>query len=152
MFRYLIAVSVAAVLAAGCVPSPKSGRGFTLPEGDVDRGQTTFVELQCNACHQVRGVDLPTAENSTDMAVKLGGKVARIQTYGELVTSIINPSHKIAKGYVKQEVTKDPEGQESRMLNYNEVMTVQQLMDLVAFLQSHYELQPVDMTEYPPYM
>jgi sulfur-oxidizing protein SoxX len=152
MFRYLITLSVAAVLAAGCTPAPQSGRGFTLPEGDVARGQATFVELQCNACHKVKGVDLPAAENATDLSVALGGKVARIQTYGELVTSIINPSHKIAKGYAKEEVTTDAEGQQSRMLNYNEIATVEQLADLVAFLQSHYELQPVDMTEYPPYL
>ena len=152
MFRYLIALSVAAVLVAGCGPAPQSGRGFTLPEGDVARGQATFVELQCNTCHKVKGVDLPAAENATDLSVALGGKVARIETYGELVTSIINPSHKIAKGYAKEEVTTDAEGKHSRMLNYNEIVTVEQLADLVTFLQSHYELQPVDMTEYPPYL
>lgn len=152
MFRYLMALSLAAVLAGGCTPAPTSGRGFTLPEGDAARGRKTFVELQCNACHLVKGVELPKAENATDMAVTLGGRVVRIQTYGELVTSIINPSHRIAKGYPIQEVTKDPEGHESRMLNYNSVMTVQQLMDLVAFLQSHYELEPVDITEYQPYL
>ncbi len=152
MFRYLMTLSIAVVLAAGCAPAPQSGRGFTLPEGNVARGQETFVELQCNACHKVKGVDLPAAQNATDLSVALGGKVARIQTYGELVTSIINPSHRIAQGYAKEDVTRDAAGHESRMLNYNGVMTIQQLMDVVAFLQSHYELQPVDMTEYPPYL
>lgn len=149
MSRLVNVSLLVALFAAGCAPAPQSGRGFTLPNGDVKRGQAVFVELQCHACHQVDGVKCEVAEDATDMAVRLGGKVNRIQTYGELVTSIINPSHKVAKGYVKEEVTKDDEGKESRMRNYNEVMTVQQLIDLVKFLQSHYELKPYEPTDYP---
>ncbi|MDA1017492.1 MAG: c-type cytochrome [Planctomycetota bacterium] len=149
MSRLTSVTLLGALLVMGCAPAPQSGRGFTLPNGDVKRGQAVFVELQCHACHQVDGVKLEVAEDATDMAVRLGGKVNRIQTYGELVTSIINPSHKVAKGYVKEEVTKDDEGKESRMRNYNEVMTVQQLIDLVKFLQSHYELKPYEPTDYP---
>ncbi|NQV27329.1 MAG: c-type cytochrome [Rhodopirellula sp.] len=152
MSRLMNVTVLGALFAMGCAPTPQSGRGFTLPDGDVERGQAVFAELQCHACHQVNGLEFPVAENATDMAVRLGGKVDRIQTYGELVTSIINPSHKVAKGYAKEDVTKDDEGKESRMLNYNEVMTVQQLIDLVKFLQSHYELKPHEPTAYPTYM
>lgn len=152
MSRLTKVTLLGALLVMGCHPAPQSGRGFTLPSGDVERGKAVFTELQCHACHQVDGVKFEVAEDATDMAVQLGGKVNRIQTYGELVTSIINPSHKVAKGYVKEEVTKDDEGKESRMLNYNEVMTVQQLIDLVKFLQSHYELKPLEPTDYPVYL
>jgi L-cysteine S-thiosulfotransferase len=152
MSRAMSLTLLGALLIAGCAPAPQSGRGFTLPDGDVEKGREAFVELQCHACHHVDGVEFPAAEDGTDMAVQLGGKVPRIQTYGELVTSIINPSHKVAKGYVKEEVTKDDEGKVSRMLNYNEIMTVQQLTDLVKFLQSHYELQPLEPTDYPTYL
>ena len=37
------------------------------------------------------------------------------------------------------------------MTNYNDVMTVTQLADLVAFLQSHYELKDYEPTPYGPY-
>jgi hypothetical protein len=60
-----------------------------------------------------------------------------VKTYGELVTSIINPSHVLAPGYPKELITKD---NRSAMADFNDKMTVHQLIDLVAFLQSRYEL------------
>jgi sulfur-oxidizing protein SoxX len=110
------------------------------------KGQAAFVELKCHACHTVAGVDLPELEQGLETPVVLGGEVARLKTYGELVTSIINPSHRIAKGYAKDVVEKD--GQ-SKMKNYNDVLTVRQLIDLVAFLEAHYELEEYEPTEYP---
>jgi hypothetical protein len=142
------ALIAAAAGLAGCEQGPKSGKGFTLPDGDAARGQETFVALQCHACHSVSGVELPAIEPELDPHVKLGGEVPRVSTYGELVTSIINPSHRLAKGYKPEVVATDGE---SKMANYNEVMTVQQLIDLVAFLQSHYKLQPYEPTNYPLY-
>lgn len=137
---------VVIVALSGCMPGPTSGKGFTLPAGDVERGRTAFVELKCHACHTVDGVELPEVEAELKPVVRLGGKVPRISTYGELVTSVINPSHKLASGYSKEAVSAD--GQ-SRMTNYNEALTVQQLIDIVAFLQSRYELQPYEPTHYP---
>jgi hypothetical protein len=37
------------------------------------------------------------------------------------------------------------------MTVYNDVMTVSQLIDIVAFLQAHYELRPYEPTPYPDY-
>ena len=48
-----------------------------------------------------------------------------MQTYADLVTSIINPSHRIAKGYSKSEVM---DGKQSKMYNYNDVMRVSELV------------------------
>ena len=39
----------------------------------------------------------------------------------------------------------------SAMRNYNEVLTVQQLIDLVAFLQAHYELKHFTPSIYTHY-
>ncbi|MCA9111959.1 MAG: c-type cytochrome [Planctomycetaceae bacterium] len=132
----------------GCEPGPKSGSGFTLPDGDVKRGEEAFVSLKCHACHDVKGVELPEVELDLEQEVVLGGEVPHISTYGELVTSIINPSHKLAKGYIPDVISTEGE---SKMINYNDAMTVQQLIDLVAFLQSHYRLRPQVPTEYPIY-
>ena len=129
------------MMLTGCDDGPKSGRGFVLPDGDIDRGRTVFVELECNACHSVGNVKQRTtdlAENS--ISVKLGGKVTLIKTYGQLVTSIVNPSHRLAGRYSDGPVS-TPDGK-SLMRDYNDVMTVNQLIDLVAFLQANYELQP----------
>ena len=82
------------------------------------------------------------------MTIGLGGEVTRIDTYGQLVTSIINPSHRLAKGHSAEDVT---EGGTSKMKNYNDMLTVSQLIDLVAFLQSKYQLKPNEPTPYDMY-
>jgi len=97
-FYGLLMTACLLMLVAGC-SGPKSARGFSLPDGDPTRGQATFVELHCHACHTVSGVDSPELEPKPERPIALGGEVARLKTYGELVTSIINPSHRIAKGY-----------------------------------------------------
>jgi len=147
--RILHSLTAALLLPAlyGCVPGPTSGKGFTLPAGDAKQGEQDFVSLQCHACHSVTGVELPEIAAEVEPKVELGGKVPRISTYGELVTSIINPSHKLARGYTAETVA---EGGKSRMKNYNDVLTVQQLTDLVMFLQPRYELEPFEPTYYPP--
>ena len=140
----------AGVCIVGCEAEPKSAKGFTLPDGDVDRGKATFVRLECAACHKITGIERPELPDGTkpEASVRIGGEVSRIKTYGELVTSIINPSHKLAPGYTRETIAEDGE---SRMTNYNDVMTVQELIDLVAFLQSQYKLHKFEPTEYPTY-
>lgn len=138
---------VAAMIAmSGC--SSGEEKSYSLPPGDAERGKEAFVAFRCYDCHQVKGVDLPVAEEPDQVLVQLGGEVPKIKTYGELVTAIVNPSHRLAKGYTEALVSRD--GQ-SKMTVYNDVMTVSQLVDLVAFLQSHYELLPYEPTEYPMY-
>ena len=113
-----------------------SERGFRLPDGDAQAGREAFLYMQCNECHTVSGVELPTIAGS-EPYVELGGVSSQVKTYGELVTAIVNPSHKLAKGYPVEEVSEDGE---SNMYIYNEFMTVQELTDLVRFLQPHYEV------------
>jgi len=125
---------IACIVAAGCTPE---GRGFKLPDGDVDRGQITFVTLACNDCHRISDIER-SADSQTELDIQLGGPTHQIKTYGQLVTSIINPSHVIARRYPPQTVEID--GQ-SAMRAYNDVMTVQQLVDLVTFLEQEYELR-----------
>lgn len=147
---YLMALfGVFSLLLQGCDPGPKSSQGFSLPEGDAALGKAVYVELKCHACHQINGVEQLRPEGEDPkISVKLGGKVTKIKTYGELVTSVINPSHRIAKGYQRQGVVSD---EPSKMRIYNDVMSVTQLINLVAFLQSEYELVVYDPTRYRSY-
>ena len=138
-----VSIVVFVIMLSGCDWGPKSGRGFVLPDGDIDRGQAVFVELECNACHSVGNVEQLTAvQTENSISVKLGGKVVSIQTYGQLVTSIVNPSHRLKGRYSGRPVS-TADG-ESLMRDYNDVMTVNQLIHLVAFLQSNYELKPYE--------
>ena len=123
-------------LVSGCERDMMSERGFALPEGDAVVGRDVFLYMQCNQCHTVVNEDMPVVPGF-EPYVELGGEVSTVKTYGELVTSIINPSHKLAKGYAEQLVSEEGE---SNMYNYNRYMTVQELIDLVMFLQPHYDV------------
>ena len=122
---------------AGCGADRMSEKGLSLPEGEADRDRDAFLYLHCHECHSIARVDLPRAELADPPFVGLGGTVTKVKTNGELVTAIINPSHKLAKGYPIEEV---PIGGESMMPVYNGFMTVQELIDIVMFLQPHDEV------------
>ena len=120
------------LMLAGCEPPD-----FALPEGNVERGQALFVEYKCTSCHTVRDLDLPAPAEPGPVSISLGGKVSKLKTYQELVTSVINPSHKLMRFQKPEDVSQEGE---SLMTVYNDVMTVSDLIDLVAFLDSQYEV------------
>ena len=136
-------------LLASCDFGPNSGRGFSLPEGDVEKGRATFVELGCNTCHSVGDIEHVARVEEPDINIRLGGKVSVVKTYGDLVTSVINPSHKINRHYTKMGIATDENG--LKMDVYNEFMTVQQLVDLVTYLESNYQIVPARRTAYTKY-
>lgn len=129
-----LVLAVAAVAAAACA-GRHSGAGLRLPDGDPGRGQEVFVALKCHTCHRVAAVDLPAPTATPPVPVVLGGEVPHVKTDGELLTSIINPSHRIPKDF-KPELVRL--GDRSRMPDYGDVMSVREAVDLVAFLQAHY--------------
>jgi hypothetical protein len=87
----------------GCEIGPKSGIGLRLPDGDLARGEKAFHKLGCDACHAIVREDRSRAR-APEVVVVLGGKVAHIETHGELVTSIINPSHGFPPRYPRAKV------------------------------------------------
>ena len=137
-FRQSLVLLVAA-LAQGC---QLESMGLKLPEGDAAAGKQVFVDRHCNDCHTV--ADVEYAESSVPVMymgkrttgkinVVLGGKNSSRRTQGELVTSVINPSHRISTSYERHlATTKSP------MRTHNESMTVQNLVDLVTFLQAEF--------------
>ena len=143
----ILLVAGAFALSA-CDTGPKGSVGFTLPDGDAEKGKAHYVKFQCHSCHDSEQVPQMKTTGDAALSVQLGGETTRIKSYGELVTSIINPSHRIVRrGSGKLD---DPSGQ-SKMITYNDVMTVSQLIDLVAFVQSNYTLTPYKNTTYPVY-
>jgi sulfur-oxidizing protein SoxX len=128
-----------AALMSGCDEERSmSERGFRLPDGNAVAGRETFLYMHCNQCHTIKGEEFPQIPGF-EPYVELGGAVTRVKTYGELVTAVINPSHKLAEGYPTELVS---ENGKSKMYYYNGFMTVQELTDLVMFLQSHYNVVP----------
>lgn len=141
-YLLMFIVFCGALLISSC---NEQARGFALPAGDIEEGKATYKRFACNACHSISEIEWKGGSDS--LKIHLGGEVSAQKTYGELVASVINPSHKIARSY-KQKTATD-EGL-SKMKNYNEVMTVQELIDLVAFLQSEYKVT-MPTTDYYPY-
>ena len=107
---------------------------FTLLPGDSASGKQLFVELECYKCHEVKGEALPTvAETEKGIGPELS-QMAGMHPAEFFAESIVNPNAVIdpedkEKGYL------GPDGK-SRMPTYSEVLTVKQVADLAAYLNS----------------
>lgn len=146
-FTSIILISI----VAACSYGPDSPKGFSLPEGDADKGQKVFMQYQCLTCHALKGFEDSSVIKEFDTPIPLGGTSSVVKTYAQLVTSVINPSHKLAPvSRFNQEKMINDDGS-SKMRVFNDVMTVQELIDLVAFLQPKYEVKPITYTHYGQY-
>jgi len=107
------------LIIAACATGPNQ---VELPSGEAARGRKAFTALFCYTCHTVEGESFarPTIANPQP----IGESWDRTLSDGELVTAIINPDHDLPETYKAR-----------RMLDYSGVMTVQQLVDLVALLR-----------------
>lgn len=137
MFKSLFGIACLVAISFLLVGCESEGRGFSLPPGDIDKGRLAFESLECTSCHSFRGADTPDQVKERPLHVILGGTTTQVRTYGDLVTSIINPSHRFA--YARVGDAKDADGL-SNMKNYNQTMTVQELVDIVTYLQTTYKV------------
>ena len=123
--------------------------GLSLPNGDEAMGKAVFVKYRCADCHTIVGMDDLRQGFEPFMTLPLGGRTERVKTYEELVTSIINPSHVISPNFSGKDVSI---GGRSKMPNYNQAMSVNELIDLVTFLESKYKLEPYREWDYEDYV
>lgn len=129
----------------------KMAKGFRLPEGNVENGKAAFLQMKCHQCHSVAEVVLPNSDSPSPIALELGGMVRKVKTYGELVTSIIQPQHIVSPEYLRKLEAPGVQGTISPMPSFNDTMTVTQLTDIVTFLHSHYQKAPPPGVDYPYY-
>ncbi|GFD68351.1 c-type cytochrome [Alteromonas sp. KUL106] len=142
-------ILISVFLLFACDQGADSPRGFSLPEGNMEQGYNVFVKYRCQDCHRIAGEKEP--ENAQYLLAKpipLGGSSGRIKTYGELVTSIINPSHKLTP---RQPASFTSEDGVSLMRVVNDELTVTELIDLVAYLQPKYKVTPYRTSDYRLY-
>jgi sulfur-oxidizing protein SoxX len=131
------ALSMLLASSMACGVGRHSSSGFRLPpDGNPAQGKIEFVALGCNTCHSVSGVDLPAPTVQPPVPVVLGGQTNIEPADGYLAASIIYPSYRLA-AYPRQAITN---GGQSRMPSYADRITVRQLTDVVAFLQTQYAL------------
>jgi hypothetical protein len=113
--------------ASPAKPSVAKGWKFSFPDGDPKAGKTVFMNMQCYSCHSIKipGEKLPS--DAGGIGPELTGYSVLPKEY--LAESIIK-AHTIvaAPGYVVKEG-------KAAMGNYNHFMTIQEMIDLVAFLK-----------------
>ena len=133
---------MAAVMLGGCATDMNtSEEGFRFPivRGDIAKGREAFIALECNRCHTVSGVNLPAWQGESPLTLDLGGKLIHVKTYGELVTSIINPNHVLSEEFLAR-LPRAARSRADSPMPFRSEMTVEQLVDIVTFLNSRYVL------------
>jgi mono/diheme cytochrome c family protein len=107
------------------------GWQLRFPDGDPAAGRATFAKLECYQCHTIRGESFPqTSTSGGQVGPELTGMGGHhpVEYFAE---SILNPNAVIVTGpgYT------DADGM-SVMPDYRDTMTVAELIDLSAYLQS----------------
>jgi hypothetical protein len=140
--RVLIVLGAAA-LVAGCASGTLFG--FPANEGDLVAGRQAFLDHRCHQCHSIADEMLPPLAGADRPILALGGPTTIVRSYADLTTSIINPNHAISERYRDQQLLRTEIPLESPMPMPNlDTMTVRQLIDIVAFLDSKYRLMVED--------
>jgi hypothetical protein len=130
-------------LVAGCVTG--SPFGFPVDQGDIVAGRQAFIDHRCHQCHSIADERLPPLAGADRPILELGGPTAVARSYADLTTSIINPKHAISERYRDQLLLNAEIPRQSPMPTPNlDTMSVRQLIDIVAFLDSKYELMIED--------
>ena len=107
---------------------PKGWR-FTWPKGDPVKGRGVFQKFECHSCHEVRGESFPTPSDAGRAGPELSGMGA-LHSPEFFAESIINPGAVIerGRGYAAADGS-------SKMPSYGDALTLQETIDLVAFLR-----------------
>jgi mono/diheme cytochrome c family protein len=135
----LAALSGATVLAVRAQQPPAVGHGdhatpaewkFKWPKGNPAKGRQVFVKIECYSCHEVRGESFPAPSEKGKVGPELSqmGPLHEVEYFAE---AIINSSASIEKGKGY-----DAADGSSKMPSYNDSVTVQEVIDLVAYLRA----------------
>jgi len=121
-----------------------SDRKFTLPKGDPAEGRKIFVEVECYKCHEVKGEKFPAlAEGEKGVGPELS-EMAGMHPSEFFAESIINPNAVIDPDAKKLDYV--GEDGNSKMPDYNSVLTVKQVTDLASYIASLKGLKPTEHT------
>jgi len=149
--RFTCVLSVLLMAGLGCAPSPEqpaldqpatvapapdetAGAAVVLPKGEPGAGRQAFLDLECTVCHRVTQDPEFPAPVSRSQGPDLDHTL-RLRPVSELAAAIILPSHSMSLK-TSDELKKRLEGVLSPMGDFSRIMTVRQLADLLAYLQS----------------
>ena len=105
------------------------GWRFTWPKGDPAKGRQVFQKLECYSCHEVRGERFPAPSDRGRVGPELS-VMGRLHPPEYFAEAIINPGAVVEpnRGYGSADGS-------SKMPAYGESLTVQETIDLVAYLR-----------------
>ena len=130
VFGVLGLLRVAAQPAAHDEHETPAGWTLRWPTGDPSRGRAAFVRFECYSCHEVRGEPLPAPKDPGTFGPELSA-MGPLHEAGYFVEAIVNPSAVIDRGRGYEAADGS-----SKMPSYNDSLTVQELIDLVAYLKA----------------
>ncbi len=130
-FLALLACAIGAFGAATKSPQLPQGWTFEWPGGNPAAGKTAFHQLQCYGCHKVPGAGLPEERQSGGIGPDF------VPAYSKLpaayLAEAIMGSHEKMSGTVEHFVGLQKVS--SEMADYTTIMSVRELLDIVAFLK-----------------
>jgi mono/diheme cytochrome c family protein len=103
------------------------GWTFSWPKGDPVKGREVFVKLECYSCHAIQGEKFPAPSGEIGPELSAMGPLHAAEFFAE---AIINPNAVIDQG----DAYEAADGS-SKMPSYNDLVTVQEVIDLVAYLK-----------------
>ncbi len=133
----LVTCGLAATVPAGEETAPAAapaGWRFTLPPGDARAGEKVFRALKCWSCHRVEGL---TIAEAGDQDGRIGPRLTRAQAVlprEYIAERLIRYDRFLEEGF--RNATWSRSDGTSRMGNYNDTMSVRELIDLVEFVRS----------------
>jgi len=151
-FSAFMASLLIVLLLSACNDQNKAVRGFVLPPGNAEAGKQVFIKYGCFQCHTMPWVTFPEREPNPPITLEIGGNVSQVRDYGELLNAVVSPKHIISQKYRMMLDPLDPmerHNPKSLMPNFNEKLTVAELIDLVTFLHEQYI--KTDQTNYRGY-
>lgn len=135
-----IIIILASTLLFGCGQGADSQAGVNLPYGVMGRGKAVFKKYQCLACHSIEGYEDNAVPIRLDPPINFCSKSSKLNTYSQRVNLLVNPSHNITQQAANAAAVTS-NGDIPQMENFNNLMTVTELTDVVAFLQHAYDRQ-----------
>jgi hypothetical protein len=103
------------------------GWKFSWPKGNPVKGREVFVKLECYSCHEIHGEKFPAPSGDSGPELSAMGPLHEAEYFAE---AIINPNAVTEKGKAYEAADGS-----SKMPSYNDLVTVQEVIDLVTYLK-----------------
>lgn len=139
-FKNLLCVTTATLLTlvlSGC-DYDQPVEVYLPPDGDPVTGKQLFVSFGCYECHSIPNIEFPERTSEPAKEFMLGIRLHRVKNYGELMTAILYPNHEYSPKFESALRAEGKDSSDLVMPVFTEVMTVAELVDILAFLDEQY--------------